>query len=252
MNILSSVTSSFNAPLKRFYTVLLKRLIGNFLKHQLAYDQIDLALSTGVLELRDLELNVDALNDLAKGVPFAITSGYIGYLRIEFPWKGLLGLSNAHCKVAVDGIEFVMIPADEAKTSSSADLHSSILHQSLAAMDPHDLSESLACLQEKFPETYQRREKMNRPAPPPDPSSPQDRMADGVSIIAAHIEDLVARTEIAITNASLRLEHFRQDQKKTVCVIRLPWLRYFDEAEPEDAKNSSSSTPKQDPVCSCT
>ena len=78
------------APVKRFYKFVLKKVIGGFLKHELDLDQLEVGLSSGVLELRDLELNVDTLNNLVKDSPITIVSGYVSYIRIDIPWKQLL------------------------------------------------------------------------------------------------------------------------------------------------------------------
>ena len=50
--------------MQRFYKFILKRVIGNFLKDaELDLNQLDVQLSNGTVELRDLELNIDVSSE---------------------------------------------------------------------------------------------------------------------------------------------------------------------------------------------
>ena len=73
-------------PLKRFYKFILKRMLGNMLQNELDLNQVDVQLANGIIELRDLELNVKFLNDLTEELPFSIVSGFVGSIKATIPW----------------------------------------------------------------------------------------------------------------------------------------------------------------------
>ena len=63
------VSRLYGLPMKRFYKYVLRKFIGGFLKtNDLDLDQLEVsvALSRGVIQLKNLELEVGAINDLIR------------------------------------------------------------------------------------------------------------------------------------------------------------------------------------------
>ena len=68
-------------PIKRFYKYILRRFLGSFLKKDLDLDQLDVTfqLSKGILELRNLDLEVAAINRLlGDDSDFRLVDGCLG------------------------------------------------------------------------------------------------------------------------------------------------------------------------------
>ena len=157
------------SPFKRLYKFVLKRVLGNFLKTELDLEQLDVQLGAGVLELRDLELNVhvslghaqpkflffsslcsfiirpQVLNELLMGSPLRVTSGYINVVRATIPWKNIF---SQNCKLEIDGFELHVVPSEGAPgvdlSVSISDLcKSSMLEASKKDIDPEELKKTI-------------------------------------------------------------------------------------------------------------
>jgi hypothetical protein len=100
----------FTSPLKRFYKFLLKKILGNFLQYDLDLHQLDVQLAKGELELRDLEINVQMLNELAVDLPITFIRARIRLVRATIPWRHLLSQS---CVLKLDGWELVVVPSEQ-------------------------------------------------------------------------------------------------------------------------------------------
>ena len=102
------LTLSNYLPVKRFYKYMLKRIIGSFLKKDFDLSQLDVSLSTGRIQLTDLQLDVNALNEaLAENnLPFQFVEGYIGKIRLDIPWKDLL---KQRCRIFVSRVHLVLL-----------------------------------------------------------------------------------------------------------------------------------------------
>eukprot|EP00397_Hematodinium_sp_SG-2012_P000420 GEMP01000420.1.p1 GENE.GEMP01000420.1~~GEMP01000420.1.p1 ORF type:complete len:2033 (+),score=509.14 GEMP01000420.1:482-6580(+) len=111
--------SAFSAlPLKRFYKYVVKRLIGNFLKKDLDIEQFDVSvqLTKGVLELRDLELDVNAINEDLSNFPFKFVDGFVGTLKMDIPWGNLLKRS---CQIYIEDL-FITVAGQRVRVPQNA------------------------------------------------------------------------------------------------------------------------------------
>ncbi|KAF8447739.1 hypothetical protein L210DRAFT_3527080 [Boletus edulis BED1] len=73
---------------RRFFSFLLRRTLGHFLKPgQLDLHQIDSQLGSGTVQVKDLELDGQAINQLLVGLPLSLYDGFISGVtaRIPFP-----------------------------------------------------------------------------------------------------------------------------------------------------------------------
>ena len=97
----------FQSPIKRFYTFILKRLIGKFLSKSLDISQLDILITKGIVELQDLSLDCHVLYDLIQGLPFKILSADIDKIRIDIP---ITDLWNSSCCLSIDGLLIKVTP----------------------------------------------------------------------------------------------------------------------------------------------
>eukprot|EP01135_Chromosphaera_perkinsii_P009738 Nk52_evm3s1869 gene=Nk52_evmTU3s1869 len=106
--------ASFSIPetlQKRLSKFVLKRTIGQFLEEDIELDNLSVKISTGILELESLHLNVEALNDtLPNSAPVRINSGFIGKVKAVIPWHNIWGGS---CKVEFEDLQLTLKPRDE-------------------------------------------------------------------------------------------------------------------------------------------
>ncbi|KAI9097184.1 hypothetical protein DFS34DRAFT_620774 [Phlyctochytrium arcticum] len=86
---------------RRLLKFLLKRAIGQFLAYELDLENLDVELSKGTVVLKDLELNLEVLNDLAVDLPIVITDGRIGRIEATVPWKDMTSKS---CVLELQGL----------------------------------------------------------------------------------------------------------------------------------------------------
>lgn len=102
------------APLKRFYKYLLKRVIGSFLKRDIDLDQLEVQLWSGQVQLKNLELDVSALN-----VPgLRCSKAQLGCVKMLVPWRRLV---SDHCKVYFSGLHLTFTKADHRQALSPAE-----------------------------------------------------------------------------------------------------------------------------------
>ena len=67
----------------------------------------------GVVELRNLDLNIDLLNDMLEGLPLTILSGSIRYVRATIPWRNIMSGGTQHCQLHVEGLHIVVVPSEQ-------------------------------------------------------------------------------------------------------------------------------------------
>ncbi|KDO28461.1 hypothetical protein SPRG_20167 [Saprolegnia parasitica CBS 223.65] len=97
--------------LKRLYKFVLKRVLGQFLLHDLDLNQLQVHLGQGTLHLVELELNTTAINALLVGLPFQIKRGFLGSVRVQVSYTNL---ANESCMVEIDDVDIVLEPTSGA------------------------------------------------------------------------------------------------------------------------------------------
>jgi hypothetical protein len=243
--------SLFYSPLKRFYKFILKKILGQFLRNnELDLDQLDVELSSGVVELRDLQLNIDILNELSSDLPIILVSGFIKTLRITIPWRAIL---TENVKIQVDGLELIVIPAEQVEKKGNNSI-SNIMEQSIAALDKTELAEHVRLhrmLQQSLNNNGDPQAKQTSPhskAAEVNNSSNDDAANEGLKVVASFLEQIVSQTELLINDVSLKITHQQKaGDKQTVLVIRLPWLAYSDMNKQQDSAKSSNSGSRSSP-----
>jgi len=99
--------------LRRAFKFLLKRALGRFLRDDLDAERLDVALGSGVFEIRDAALDRAALDQLlAAGnaaIPARVRSARVGRLRVTVPWHSL---GAKPVEVDVGGVRLALAPDD--------------------------------------------------------------------------------------------------------------------------------------------
>ncbi|KAN0061095.1 autophagy-related protein 2 [Thecaphora frezii] len=124
---ISAAYSLSNALQRRILSYLLRRTLGHLVKGgQVDLDQIETGLGLGKIEIKDVELDAEAINRLLPSAPFQLKHGCLGLVQIQLPlpnlWNGHLGLTVSN--VAIE-VEPAPASAVEATASTLQDVLSS-------------------------------------------------------------------------------------------------------------------------------
>jgi len=165
-------------PLKRFYKYLLKRLVGSFLCHDIDLEQLEVQLYRGIVQLKALELDVSQFNmaALSAGLCVHFVSGSVGTIKMDIPWRHLLG---EPCKIYIDGVDLVLakgLPPDPASPTFQEAGPSS------TTAPPGELQ-----------------------APAAQPSGPGRYSDEGIQTLSRLVKHVLSRTEACFHNSSVSL-----------------------------------------------
>ena len=235
-----SLYSVVQAPLKRFYTFLLKKLIGDYLKDELKQHQLEVELRKGVLELKDLELAVEVLNEAVDGLPFKFVKGRVRSARVEIPWHSL---STQNCKLRLTGLALTVEALEEQDFADNSLDQSILMQASFAALGNDDMA---PFVKKHLKETLKRNIGAGGKSGGGDSSSGPGSL--GISSVSEVLERIVAETEVFIDDLSVRLQHRHADapeQKISAVVLRIPHARYLnvDEETRRQAQQQQAASP---------
>ncbi|XP_078447806.1 autophagy 2 [Wolffia australiana] len=98
--------------IKRICRFLLKKKkLGDYID----LEQLDVQLADGVIQLRDLALNVDFINEKLGDAPVFVREGTILSLSFKIPWK------MKNCQIEVEDLELVIAPSRGTRVSTNKD-----------------------------------------------------------------------------------------------------------------------------------
>ncbi|KAL0085769.1 hypothetical protein F4703DRAFT_1979451 [Phycomyces blakesleeanus] len=109
---LSSGWTNFTLPTniqKRLYKFLLRKAIGQFLANELDLENFDIALVNGSVELRDLDLNLQTLNDCLTDTPFVLESGRVSSISASLPWANFW---SGDIALRIQGLHLALRPVN--------------------------------------------------------------------------------------------------------------------------------------------
>ncbi|SPO22516.1 related to APG2 - required for sporulation [Ustilago trichophora] len=194
---LSSVSAfSLSANLqKRILSYLLKRTLGHLVDGgQLDLAQIDAGIGSGRIELRNIQLDADAINTRLPSFPLTFVAGEIGRVLIQLPvpnfWSGELSITVSDISVRVK-------PAPQDPTTP---------------FNPtEDLSASFASAASQIfvqdEEANQLEQSIHQSLSPQDLEQTRRQINEEKgSLIATYVEALLTRLKVAIENVQLHLE----------------------------------------------
>ncbi|CAG8475052.1 4609_t:CDS:10 [Paraglomus occultum] len=114
---------------KRLLTFLLRKAVGQFLAEELDLNNLEVQLGNGFLQLRELQLNVEVLNELFTDLPFSIASGKIGGITARIPWTTFW---KQEYVLEIDSLQLILVPEQaKPRNAKSAPEDSHILSSSI-------------------------------------------------------------------------------------------------------------------------
>ncbi|KAF9814906.1 hypothetical protein IEO21_04850 [Rhodonia placenta] len=230
---------------RRFISFALRRTLGRFLRPgQLDIPQIDTQIGSGYVQVRDLELDNDAVNALLHGLPLRLHDGSVGKVTARIPWPNPLtstiGLSLESLHLT---FSLVTEPSDAREPNdinledSVTSLAESFVNEELASGEEASLRESL------HPDPSGSHVEDNIPGGLDPFVSDEDINSfetepQGVSLFATLIERLLARFAFDATDIKITIVH---SQHASITLV-VPNIQYGTDAKVEAPAASVGNT----------
>uniref|UniRef100_A0A672MSP6 Autophagy related 2A n=1 Tax=Sinocyclocheilus grahami TaxID=75366 RepID=A0A672MSP6_SINGR len=188
---------------KRACRYLLQHYLGHFLEERLSLDQLSLDLYNGSGVIREINLDVWAVNELLEslGAPLEIVEGFVNSITVTIPWAALV---TEHCTLEITGLQITYGNWDSQGWSSCMTSSMQLAQECLK--DPPEASEE-----------------------PPAP-------LEGLEMFAQTIETVLRRIKVTFLDTIVRVEHHSLDAETGVA---LEMVDYCDEA----VRDSSQTVP---------
>ncbi|EJD05775.1 uncharacterized protein FOMMEDRAFT_153115 [Fomitiporia mediterranea MF3/22] len=230
---------------RRFISFLLKRSLGHLLKPgQLDIDQIDAQIGNGFVEIKDLELDCNAINSFVDGLPVQLRSGAIASVTARIPWPNpfsstvglsLSGLQLDFCLSEAPSSSHETQYADEL-AESVASVAESFVHDELTEGEEAQLRQSVhfeqaasggipGAINSTIDQDQETAHKLVN-----DP--------EGVSIFARLFENLLARFDFDASESTISLTH--KDVTIGLCISR---IHYFTRGVVQPEQSSDPENP---------
>ncbi|KAI0748137.1 hypothetical protein C8Q80DRAFT_1120684 [Daedaleopsis nitida] len=232
---------------KRFISFALRQSLGHLLKPgQLDVQQVDSQIGSGYVQVRDLELNNEAINALISGLPIRLHDGSVGKVTARIPWPNPL---TSTVGLSLDSLHltFYLEPSAATKSERSfpdnlaesvASVAESFIHEELTPNEEATLRESIhpelsasssSTFDDHVPgglDPFFSEEEMhfNESDPP------------GVSIFATLIERLLARFQFDATDTRITIVN---PQQASFTLI-IPEIRYATQTQDGPARPSET------------
>ena len=270
MNYLWNSTFS---PLKRIYKFVLKRLIGQFLASDLSLNQLDVALTSGTVDLINLDLNVEMLNSLCSSLPLRVVSGSISRVHLEIPVRNLF---SSPCSITVSGLSITLMPSvhlSSAMTSVSASSILNAVKAEMQSLDRQELLQHVRLHQQLSKASVSKKSKHGNDNPDnidpmdddidianraddtdADPRAVGEQSDDisssGLKMVASFLERLISRTEVNMQDVHIKIENPHRDGlTSTLLAIHIPTIVYSDMSPATDEiKTAEKSSTTAGPV----
>ena len=137
---------TYSWALRRVFKFVLRRVLGKVLKNELNLEQLDVALGSGTLELRDVALNCDYIRrhlGAAAGGVVTLEEGHVGWVRATVPWNAL---GAQPCVVEIGELDLVVAPngdaGNERRGGTEGGLHAAAVAAAIAANEESAAGES--------------------------------------------------------------------------------------------------------------
>ncbi|ESO82945.1 hypothetical protein LOTGIDRAFT_197758 [Lottia gigantea] len=189
---------------KRACRYLLQRYVGHFLKEKLSLDQLSVDLFSGRGVIKDLNLDVEALNESLDKVnaPIEIIDGYISTISMAIPWSCLLSESM---EIEIKGLE-ITIQLKQYTFLNTASMFSSMTSSLQLAEEVINSDKSAS------------------------DATPESEPFEGVQMFAQTIESVLSRVKLSLLDTIIRLEHVNNDTEKGIALeLRIERIDYFDD-----------------------
>ncbi|RIA97429.1 hypothetical protein C1645_280628 [Glomus cerebriforme] len=240
---------------KRLLKFLLKKALGQFLAEDIDLD-LEVQLGKGLLHLKELQLNVEVLNDLVVDLPVVITDGKIGGIVANIPWKNIW---NCDCVLEIHNLQITVVPEhakprnakstpeDSHILSSSFHFAGDFLRHEIPPEEDEELRNSIyhSFHSNAFPSESQEfgGSGLEQSETLPQQSAiPSDNGIEGVQILARLIDKLMSNVKIILKDTCMRLSHqstispsgdcnsIKNDQPKEYCFdLEIPIISFQDD-----------------------
>uniref|UniRef100_A0A7N8XN33 Autophagy related 2A n=1 Tax=Mastacembelus armatus TaxID=205130 RepID=A0A7N8XN33_9TELE len=177
---------------KRACRYLLQHYLGHFLQERLSLEQLGLDLYNGSGVIKEINLDVWAVNELLEslGAPLEIVDGFVSSIAVTIPWQALL---TDHCTLEVTGLQITCRP--KYRTSGSWD------SQGWSSSMTSSMQLAQECLKD-----------------PPEASEEPPAPLEGLEMFAQTIETVLRRIKVTFVDTIVRIEHQPLDLKTGVAL----------------------------------
>ncbi|CAG5990205.1 unnamed protein product [Menidia menidia] len=199
---------------KRACRYLLQHYLGHFLQERLSLDQLGLDLYNGSGVIKEINLDVWAVNELLEslGAPLEIVEGFVSSIEVTIPWQALL---TDHCTLEVSGLQITCRP--KYRTSGGWD------SQGWSSSMTSSMQLAQECLKD-----------------PPEASEEPPAPLEGLEMFAQTIETVLRRIKVTFLDTIVRIEHQPLDLETGVALeVHIKRLEYFDEAVRDPASQTA-------------
>uniref|UniRef100_A0A8C6L8S7 Autophagy related 2A n=1 Tax=Nothobranchius furzeri TaxID=105023 RepID=A0A8C6L8S7_NOTFU len=190
---------------KRACRYLLQHYLGHFLQERLSLDQLGLDLYNGSGIIKEINLDVWAVNELLEslGAPLEIVDGFVESIKVAIPWQALL---SDHCTLEVSGLQITCQP--KYRTNGGWD------SQGWSSSMTSSMQLAKECLKD-----------------PPEASEEPPAPLEGLEMFAQTIETVLRRIKVTFLDTIVRIEHHPPELRTGVALeVHIKRLEYFDEA----------------------
>ncbi|XP_030620868.1 autophagy-related protein 2 homolog A [Chanos chanos] len=199
---------------KRACRYLLQHYLGHYLQERLSLDQLSLDLYNGSGVIKEINLDVWAVNELLEslGAPLEILDGFVSSIAVTIPWAALV---TDHCTLVISGLQITCRP--KYRTSGSWD------SQGWSSCMTSSMQLAQECLKD-----------------PPEASEEPPAPLEGLEMFAQTIETVLRRIKVTFLDTIVRIEHHPLDSDTGVALeMHIKRLDYCDEA----VRDSSQTVP---------
>lgn len=199
---------------KRACRYLLQHYLGHFLQERLSLDQLSLDLYNGSGDIKEINLDVWAVNELLEslGAPLEIVDGFVGSIQVTIPWQALL---TDHCTLEISGLQITCRPKYRTNGNWESQGWSSSMTSSMQL--------AKECLKD-----------------PPEASEEPPAPLEGLEMFAQTIETVLRRIKVTFIDTIVRIEHQPTDLIPGVALeVHIQRLEYFDEAVKDPASQTA-------------
>ncbi|CAE6462680.1 unnamed protein product [Rhizoctonia solani] len=210
---------------RRLLSFVLKYFLGHLVKPgQLDDHKIDAQIGSGRVEIKDVELDDSAINNLLVGLPVSLREGTLGSVSVQVPWPNVLAGSLS---VSVSGVSLTLAlrrtPTSAPTSTVPIDLSSSVasmvaetfVHKDLSEAENNALRQSihseLPIAEPSIDDDFAIPGSMDPFLEAAIPESMEESVvlgdAEGVGVLTAVVERLMARFTCSAKDISITLIH---------------------------------------------
>ncbi|KAB0799030.1 hypothetical protein PPYR_06910 [Photinus pyralis] len=191
---------------KRVCIYLLQRYLGQFFEEKLTLDQLSVDLYNGTGTVKNISLDVQALNELGEkqNWPMEFVDGYVEELFVSIPWGSLLKDSSF---IEVRGLKITVQPKQRNESATS-------MFESMWSSMTNSMQLAEECVKQ-------------------DPTNAMDsaQPLEVIERFAQTIDSILSRVKVKFTNSLIQIEHVPKDSSTGVAVqIKIPHMEYMDAA----------------------